>query len=663
MDRLKAKQRIKILIQEIEYHNKKYYDEDNPSISDYDYDMLIRELETLETIFPELKSDSSPTNKVGGSASDKFKPVTHRNIMDSLHDSFSFDELKDFDKKVRSAADNPLYVVEPKVDGLSVLLEYKNSVLVRASTRGDGLVGEDITDNVKMIKSVPLKLKDHIEILEVRGEVYMSEKSFLNLLKNQELKGEKAFKNPRNAAAGSLRQKDSRITKERDLDFIAFSIEYCKDKTFNSHTQAIKYLDSIGFVTTKAFSTYDNIDAVIDYIAKIGEKRESFDFPIDGAVVKLESFYDREKIGRTSKFPKWAEAYKYPPEEKETELIDIQINVGRTGVLTPTGIFKPLKLAGTTVSRAVLHNEKFIIDKDIQIGDTVILRKAGEIIPEVVAVKAHNPHSKKFVMPLVCPSCNEPIVKNEDEAAYRCINPKCPAQLLRNLIHFVSVDAMNIKSLGQALLSELVNNNLVHSCVDLYLLKKNDIAQLDRMGEKSADNVITAIEKSKSNPFYRLIFGLGIRNIGLKASKILADEFENIDNLINADIDKFLAIDGFGQVMAQNIISYFSLPENINTINKLKELGVNMGNKNTTKNSIGILSGKTFVLTGTLLKYKRKQASDIIESLGGKVSGSVSKKTDYLLAGENSGSKLLKAQKLNVTIISETEFEKLISNP
>lgn len=532
MDLENARKSAEELRKKLNYHAKKYYEEDNPEITDYEYDMMLRELEGIELAYPELVTEDSPTQRVGGAALNKFTPVTHEVPMESLHDSFSEEELFDFDRKVREVVPKVSYVVEPKFDGLSVSLEYRNGIFVRGSTRGDGSVGEDVTENLRTIKTIPKKLTRAVPFLEVRGEVYMSNESFLKLLERQELNEEKPFKNPRNAAAGSLRQKDSRITAQRELDIYVFNIQQIEGVALNTHKESLDYLTELGFHTPPFYNCYDDMDDVVKEIQRIGEQRGGFSFPVDGAVIKVNAFHDRELIGSTSKFPKWAEAFKYPPEEKETALLDIEINVGRTGVLTPTGLFEPVLLAGTTVSRATLHNEDFIKEKDIRIGDTVVLRKAGEIIPEVVSVKAHKPDSKPYQMPEHCPSCGSKVQREPGEAALRCDNTQCPAQLLRHLIHFVSRDAMDMEGLGPAVLEQLVAHQLVSSPVDLYSLNKEALVDLERMGEKSAENLLNAVEKSKGNDFYRFIYALGIRHIGLRAAKLLTQRFPTIDQIL-----------------------------------------------------------------------------------------------------------------------------------
>ncbi len=659
MDIISAERRIKELTEQLEYHNNLYYNKDEPEISDFEYDKLLRELENLEEEFPTLKSPISPTNKVGGSAGEKFSSVTHFVPMESLHDSFSHDELRDFDRKVREISVNAEYVVEPKFDGLSVSCEYENGVFVRGSTRGDGIIGEDVTDNLLTIKSLPKKITNAPEYLEVRGEVYMSFESFNELTRRQEENDEKTFKNPRNAAAGSLRQKNSKITAQRNLDIFIFNVQQIKGVEFINHRQSLDYLTELGFPTS-FYNVYENIEDVINEIERIGNMRGEFDYAIDGAVVKVNDFETRTLLGSTAKYPKWAEAYKYPPEEKPTKLLNIEINVGRTGVLTPVGNFEPVQLAGTTVSRATLHNKDFIEEKGICVGDTVIIRKAGEIIPEVLSVKEHSENAVPFEFPAFCPSCGSPVSHDEKEAAIRCTNTDCPAQLMRHLIHFTARDAMDIDGLGPAVLEQLVNENLVNSPADLYKLKAEDIVNLERMAEKSANNLISAIEKSKKNELYRLVFALGIRNIGLKAAKLICENFRTIDDIMNAKASDFEAIDGFGEIMALSLENYFSLESTKVLIADLKTLGLKM--KSSVPNTDGgVFSGKTFVLTGTLPTMKRSEAAKIIEANGGKTSSSVSKKTSYVLAGEEAGSKLTKAQTLGITIITEEQFKEMLN--
>ena len=654
-----AKVRAKELRDLLLYHNHRYYDLDSPEISDYEYDMLLRELENIEAEFPELVTKDSATQRVGGSKGEKFSPVVHKVLMESLHDSFSYDELRDFDRKVREVTENPEYIVEPKFDGLSVSVEYKNGVFVRGSTRGDGAVGEDVTDNLMTIRSLPKIIQNAPEFLEVRGEVYMSFETFEKLCEQMEENEETPFKNPRNAAAGSLRQKDSKITAQRTLDIFIFNIQQIEGKELSNHKDSLDYLKSLGLPVAPFYNVFTDMEDVIKEVERIGNSRGEFPFAIDGAVIKVNDFNQRTELGRTAKFPKWAEAYKYPPEEKSTTLIDIEVNVGRTGAVTPVGIFEPVLLAGTTVSRAVLHNKAFIEEKGIMIGDRVILRKAGEIIPEVVRLDCHTEESKVFAFPTLCPSCGSVLFQSEDEAVIRCTNSACPAQLKRHIIHFAMRDAMDIDGLGPAVITQLIDTGLIKSVADLYKLRAIDISTIERMGEKSALNLIDALEKSKSNELYRLIFALGIRHIGLKAAKLISDHFLSIDKILEAEEEDYLAIDGFGAVMAQSAVQYFSLPATKELINELKASGVKMPEVEK-KAEGGIFDGKTFVLTGTLPTMTRSEASKIIEANGGKTSSSVSKKTSFVLAGEDAGSKLTKAQSLGVTIITEEELLNMI---
>lgn len=654
-----ARLRAKQLRELINYHNNRYYNEDSPEISDYEYDMLLRELENIEAEYPELQTPDSPTVHVGGKRGEKFSPVEHKVPMESLHDSFSHDEIRDFDRKVRQVVQNPTYIVEPKFDGLSVSCEYENGVFTRGSTRGDGVVGEDVTENLLTVKSLPKKLKNAPEFLEVRGEVYMSFDTFERLVNEQLDREEKPFKNPRNAAAGSLRQKDSSITAERSLDIFVFNIQQIKGKEINSHKEGLDYLKNLGFPAAPFYNTYTDIEDVIREIERIGNLRGELPYGIDGAVVKVDDFAQRRLLGNTAKFPKWAEAYKYPPEEKPTKLLKVEWNVGRTGAVTPVGIFEPVHLAGTTVSRAVLHNEDFIREKGISIGDTVIIRKAGEIIPEVVSLFAHNPDSTPIVVPTVCPSCKSHLIREEGEAVIRCTNTDCPEQLMRHLIHFVSRDGMDIDGLGPAVLRQLIEAKMINSPADLYRLTADDILSLDRKGVKSAANLLTALEKSKDRELYRLIYALGIRHIGLKAAKLMCEKLRTVDSIFEANLEDYTSIDGFGEIMAKSAYDYFSLPSTKALISELMSFGINMKSAENTAVS-NIFEGKTFVLTGTLPTYSRQEATAIIEANGGKVTSSVSKKTDYVLAGEDAGSKLTKAQTLGVSVISEAQLLSMI---
>lgn len=650
-----AKKKAAQLTKIIRHHNELYYNQDAPEIEDFEYDALMRELKELEKEFPELVTPDSPTQKVGGAALSLFSPVVHTVKMESLQDVFSTQELREFGDKIDKS--KTVFSVEPKIDGLSVSLEYDEGRFVRGSTRGDGNNGEDVTANLLQIESIPKSI-DFDGVLEVRGEVYMPKKSFLNLVKRQELLGEPTAKNPRNAAAGSLRQKNSAVTASRGLDIFVFNVQHIEGRQFNSHIETLDFLKSLGFNVLPFYTKCNTIDEAIAEIDRIGENRGEFEFDIDGAVIKVDNLSYRQELGSTAKYPRWAVAFKYLPEEKETVLKRIEINVGRTGALTPTAEFEPIQLAGTTVSRAVLHNEDFINEKQIGIGDTIVVRKAGEIIPEVLSVSRHCENSVVFKMPTHCPSCGAPVFREEGEAVIRCTNADCPAQLLRNLIHFTSRDAMDIEGLGPAVLEQLVNAGLVSNIVDLYTLDFESVMQLERIGEKSTQNMFDAIEKSKSNDLSRLITALGIRHIGTKAAKLLADRFGDIDAVMNADRNALESIDGFGSILANSTADYFAVDENRNLIARLKELGVNT---KTTKTAVGDrFSGMTFVLTGTLPTYTRSAASEIIESFGGKVSGSVSKKTTFVLAGEEAGSKLDKANALGVRVIDEQEFKEMI---
>lgn len=662
MDINEIKFRAEDLRSQINYHNDLYYNKDTPEISDYEYDMLLRELEQIEQQYPQLKTPDSPTQRVGGEAAAKFSPVEHTVPMESLHDSFSHEEIRDFCRRTGETVSDPVFVVEPKIDGLSVSAEYRNGIFVRGSTRGDGRVGEDITENLRTIKSLPMKLSRPVPYLEVRGEVYMSTESFNRLVKLQEEHDEKVFKNPRNAAAGSLRQKDARITKARELDIFVFNIQQIEGETLESHRQSLDYLTQLGFTTLPFYHRCDSADEVIEKIEEIGNNRGGYSYQIDGAVIKVDSLSQREIIGSTSKFPKWAEAYKYPPEEKETELLDVEINVGRTGVLTPTAIFAPITLAGTTVSRATLHNEDFIREKDIRIGDTVILRKAGEIIPEVVAVAKHKEGSEPYRMPAVCPSCGSPVSYENGEAALRCTNTDCPAQLMRHMIHFVSRDAMDIDGLGEKVLNKLAEKELIRSPLDLYRLTREDILTLENKKDRSANNLISAIERSKGNDLYRVVFALGIRHIGQRAAKLLADRYRTLTAIASASAEDIAQTEGFGGIMAESVAAYFALPESKKLVEEIIELGINTENLTEAAeiSADSPFAGKTFVITGTLSGYKRQEAAAIIEKAGGKVSSGVSKKTDFILAGEDPGSKLTKAQSLGVTVIDEAQFESMI---
>lgn len=653
--------KIKKLREEISYHNNKYYNQDTPEIDDFFYDSLVRELKELEKSYPEFAQVESPTNVVGGLASNLFNPVAHRVPLKSLEDAFSYSELEDFDNRVKNAGIKDYeYIVELKIDGLSVSLEYENGVFVRGATRGDGVIGEDVTQNLLEILDVPKNIKTPLTYLSVRGEVYMSKEVFKSLNEIQEILEKKPFANPRNAASGSLRQKDSNVTKERNLGLFIFNLQHCDGKSFDSHSESLDFLKSEGFPVSIYYNAYKTMEEVYQQILKLGDMREELPFDIDGAVVKINKFSHREKLGETTKHPKWAVAYKYPAEIKETKLIDITIQVGRTGVLTPNAELEPVRIAGTTVRKATLHNYDNVLDKDIRIGDVVRIRKAGDIIPEVIepVIEKRNGSEAIFVMPSVCPECGEMVLRVEGESAFRCQGIECPAQILRNIAHFTSKDAMDIEGLGPQIIKLLSANNLIKTVSDIYKLKIEDVENLERMGKKSATNLINSIEKSKENDLSRLIFGLGIRQIGKKASKIIAKNFSNIDNLINAQLEELSNIFEIGEISAQSIVEFFKSEQTIHTINELKEIGVNMEYK--LMEVSNIFENKTFVVTGTLENYTRDEVSKIIEDNGGKVSGSVSKKTDYVLAGNEAGSKLKKAQALSIEILNEEQFKTLL---
>jgi len=645
----------------ISYHNNLYYMEDNPELEDSEYDELSRRLRALEKEFPQLADASSPSVNVGGEALAKFSPVSHSVRMESLQDVFSKDEVYEFCQRIKEDFPDAKFVVEPKIDGLSVSLEYRNGKFVRGSTRGDGDVGEDVTDNLMTVRSIPKTIENAPEFLEVRGEVYMPRKAFAALNSQQESEGKKTFKNPRNAAAGSLRQKDSAITAQRMLDIFVFNIQQVQGIEFGSHFESLNYLSGIGFPVTTPHELYDTVDEVIEQIDSIGENRKGLEYDTDGAVVKVDSFEMRRSLGSTAKYPKWAVAFKYPPEQAETTVLDIEIAVGRTGILTPTGVFEPVMLSGTTVSRASLHNQDYISLKDIRIGDRVYLRKAGEIIPEVVSV-AKRGDGQPYLMPSVCPSCGEPVTRFENEAALRCVNVNCPAQTLRRIIHFASRDAMDIEGLGPSVAELLVNEELISSPVDLYSLKPEQIEVLEGMGEVSAQNLISSIDASRNRELYRFIYSLGIRHIGVAASKLLANEFKSIDALAAATCDQMSSIYGFGNIMAASTADFFAMESTKELIEAFRQAGINPTVEEDVGTSEKKLSGMTVVITGTLPTLSRTQASELIEANGGKVSSSVSKKTSLVLAGEAAGSKLDKANSLGIRVITEEELYNMIND-
>ena len=665
MDKQKAKKRIEELVEKTTYYAKKYYDDDKPEISDFEYDMLMLELRNLEKEFPEFVSGKSNTQHVGGNVKAGFNKVEHEIPLLSMQDIFSLEEIEDFVNKIKKQAEekniaNQNFVVETKIDGLTASLEYKNGIFVRGSTRGNGLVGEDVTENLKTIKNIPQKLTENVDII-VRGEVFISTKDFLKMNEKREENGEELFANARNAAAGSLRQLDSEITKKRPLDIYVYNIQKINGKEILSHNEALKYLEKLGFNVNPVKILCKDSKEVIEAIKQIGDQREKLSFGIDGAVIKVDDLKYREILGATAKNPRWQIAYKYPPEQKETKLIDIVCNVGRTGVITPLAILNPIQVAGSTISKTTLHNEDFIKQKEIKIGDTVVIQKAGDVIPEIVKVLKEKRTGKEqeFKMPEICPVCGAKTIRLEGESAVRCTGTECPAKLYRNLVHFVSREAMNIDGLGENIIGELLNKKLISNIADIYNLKFEDIASLKKNGTKFATNLITAIENSKNNELYRLITSLGIMHIGTKASKVLAKKFKTIDNLATASEEELSNIEDIGGIMAKSIVDFFAQDQTKDLIQKLKQAGVNTEDKSE-EDTDQRFSNMTFVLTGTLQNYTREEATNIIEKYGGKVSGSVSKKTTYLVAGEEAGSKLTKAQSLGVKILSEDEFKEMI---
>ena len=667
MEKNKAKEEILKLRKQLEIWANKYYDEDNTEVSDYEYDMTMNRLKALEKEFPDLVTKDSLTQKVGGHVKEGFEKVEHEVPLQSLQDIFSFEELDEFKERVYKAAkengykeEDVKFVVETKIDGLSAALEYKNGKFVRGATRGNGLVGEDVTENLKTIKNIPKELPEPINII-VRGEVFIGKKEFEKMNEERELNEEKTFANARNAAAGSLRQLDTKITKKRPLDIYIFNVQKIEGKEFNSHFEELNYLKKLGFNVNPVLNPCNNIPEAIEAINKIGEEREELTFGIDGAVIKVDDLKLREKMGTTSKVPRWAIAYKYPPEKKETKLKDIICQVGRTGAITPMAILEPVKVAGSTISKTTLHNEDFIKEKDIRVGDTIVVQKAGDVIPEILEVKKEKRDGTEqvFEMPKVCPVCGAPVVREEGEAVSRCIGIECPAKLVRNIIHFVSRECMNIDGLGDKIIEQLINRNLISNMADIYFLKFEDIATLKKNGQKFTQNLIEAINNSKNNDLYRLIAALGIRHIGTKAAKTLAKKYKTMDSLINASLESLAMTDDIGEISANSIYEFFRQDQTIDLINRLKEANVNMEALDT-EDIDNRFEGKTFVLTGTLERFTRKEASDLIEKHGGKTSGSVSKKTDYVLAGEDAGSKLTKAQNLGVEIITEEQFEEMM---
>lgn len=657
MDELREIQELRA---ELLKHSRAYYDLDAPTISDFEYDALMRRLKELEKKHPETITPDSPTQHVGGHRSEKFSPVQHQVPLESLNDIFSFEELRDFIRKTDEAlAAKPLYSVEPKIDGLSMALEYRNGKFWQGATRGDGVTGEDVTENLRQLRNIPMELPHAPERLIVRGEVYMAREVFEELNRQREIKGETLLANPRNAAAGSMRQLDPAVTRSRQLDIIIFNIQYSSGEQPETHGEALAYLESLGFPVVP-YGVFSTAEECCSEVERIGEERAALPYDIDGAVIKVNSFAQRDHMGSTSKYPRWAAAYKYPPEEKPSVVRDIVVQVGRTGVLTPKAVVEPVRLAGTTVTNATLHNQDFIDKLDVRIGDTVIVRKAGEIIPEVLRVEADKrpAGTVPFRLPDRCPECGAEVVRDADGAFMRCTGAECPAQLLRNLVHFASREAMDIEGLGIGVAENLINSGLVKSFADLYSLEPQSVAALERMGKKSAENLVEQIERSKEQDLSRLLCAFGIRQVGQKAAKVLARTFGTMEALENATLLELMAVDDIGPVTAEYLEAWLHSEQAQHQLKLLREAGVNMKSREEQKDQRFL--GKTFVLTGALSRYTRDEASAIIESFGGKAASSVSKKTSYVLAGENAGSKLSKAESLGVSIISEEEFEEMI---
>ena len=656
------KEQIEALTAELEHHSYLYYVLDAPEMPDYEYDQKLRRLEELEAQYPQYASPLSPTKRVGGAPLSQFEKVTHAVPLESLQDLFSYEEVEDFDAHLRESAPETVYTVEPKVDGLSVALEYENGLFLRGATRGDGLVGEDVTENLRTIRSIPLRLPEALPRLIVRGEVYLPRTVFAQINEAREQNGEPLFANPRNAAAGSLRQLDPKVAAARRLDAVLFNVQYVEGVSFETHAESLDFLERMHFrvIPRKMCATMEEVQKEV---SAIGARKGEYPYDIDGAVVKVNSLLDRATMGSTAKFPRWAAAFKYPPEQKEARVLDILVQVGRTGVLTPKASLSPVRLAGTTVTSASLHNQDYITEKDIRIGDTVLVQKAGEIIPEVVKIVKEKrlSDSTPYLLPDHCPVCGAPGARDADGAAIRCTGAECPAQLLRNLTHFASRDAMDIEGLGPAVVEALVNAGLVKAPGDLYRLQAEDVAQLERMGRKSAENLIAAIERSKKNDLSRLLFAFGIRQVGQKAAKVLAARFGTLEALRAATVEELTAVDDIGEITARSLVDWLHSPQAEHLIAALKEAGVNM--TSAVQIAGDKLAGKTFVLTGTLQQFSRAEAGERIEALGGKVSSSVSKKTSYVVAGEEAGSKLTKAQSLGIPVLSEAEFLALLEEP
>ena len=668
MDINQAEKRIKELQEVLTKYGYEYYVLDKPTISDSEYDQLLQELIQLEEQFPQFVTPDSPTQRVGGQVLDGFQKVEHSVPMLSLSNAFNEQDLRDFDRRVRQAiGEDYEYVCELKIDGLAISLRYEDGKFVQGATRGDGTVGEDITENLRTVKSIPLKLKENVTI-EVRGECFMPKKSFEELNKQREANGEELFANPRNAAAGSLRQLDPKIAASRNLDVFLYSIGENTLPQIQKHSEFLNYLDELGLKTNKERRVCPTIDDVLRYIEEWESKRPDLPYEIDGIVIKIDRFDQQEKLGFTVKSPRWAIAYKFPAEEVETRLIDVELSVGRTGVITPTAILEPVRVAGTTVQRASLHNEDLIKEKDIRVGDNVIIKKAGDIIPEVVRSlpEKRSGNEEPFTMPTECPECGSKLVRLDGEVALRCLNPKCPAQIREGLIHFVSRNAMNIDGLGERVITQLFDNNLVQDVADLYKLEYDQLIVLERMGDKSVNNLLNAIEASKGNSLERLLFGLGIRHVGAKAARILAEQYEHIDRLMEATEEELQSINEIGEKMAKSVVQFFQLPEVKELIKELKDLGVNVsykGPKVTSSEEIeSPVAGKTIVLTGKLERYSRGEAKEKLELLGAKVTGSVSKNTDVVIAGADAGSKLKKAQELGIEVWNEDQLVEVIKD-
>ncbi|MGL5972264.1 MAG: NAD-dependent DNA ligase LigA [Oscillospiraceae bacterium] len=654
-------EKIKNLVNKLNYYSKEYYTFDNSLISDYDYDIMYKKLVELEKKYPENIFSYSPTKRVGDVVIDNFKKVNHLVKMDSLQDAFSYEDVSNFYNSTVKDIDDIEFVIEPKIDGLSVTLTYENGVFVKGATRGDGFIGEDVTENLKTIKTLPLQIDKKIKFLQVRGEVFMPTKVFESLVKKQEEDGIETFKNPRNAAAGSLRQKDSKVAAIRNLDIFIFNLQLIEEKIFSKHSETLDFLKEQGFKVSPSYNIVKSFEDIKKEIDKIGKNRLNYEYDIDGAVVKVNKITHRNTLGSTDKTPKWAIAFKYPPEEKTTKLIDIEINVGRTGALTPTAVLEPVFISGSKVSRAVLHNQDFINEKQIKIGDIVLIRKAGDIIPEVTKVVKHNENEKIFKIPKICPSCGEKTVREEGEAAIKCINKKCPEKIYRSIVHFASRVCMNIDGLGTKIIKTFIENNLISSIEDLYSLTYNDIIELDGFEDKLANNILTSIKKSKNNSFSNVLFSLGISNIGKKGAKLLTDKFFSIENIINSTGEEIMEIDGFGNVMAESIVNALKDKGLLKTINILKSQGLKFEQEQEIKEiSNNFFTDKSFLVTGTLSNYKRKDIEDIVTKNGGKIISSVSKNTDYLICGEKAGSKLKKAESLNISILFENDFIKIL---